>query len=54
MLLDQMNYLFSSIDKPQFSDFIGNYIKELKLIKRPRISNAELFDDSGSHFTQYC
>ena len=32
------------VDELQLFDLIGNYLKDLKSIKRPRISNVELLD----------
>jgi len=41
------NESVSIIDKTQTSDLIGNYVQDLKSIKRPRISNTKLLDGVG-------
>ena len=40
-----------NVDELQLSDLIGNYVKDIKSIKRPRIINVELLDgvDHVSH-----
>ena len=43
-LVRKNSELVLNSDKFQFSDLIGNYIKDLKSIKRPRISNVKLLD----------